>query len=213
MSAILIGIAAGVLCYLGVLMKVRLGYDDSLDVVGVHGVGGILGALATGLLAQTAINAAGADGALFGNPILLVKQVVAVVAVVAWSFALSYGLLRAIEAVMGLRVDADEEEIGLDLSQHNETAYVFGSSERPDTPRRAGGRLRWPWSRARRAEKQRARGGKGCGPTSPAPPVLADDRASRSRSVTGIAPAEMRPQKERYTTAVYASTMGTPTRR
>ena len=77
---------------------------------------------------RPAINAAGADGALFGNPVLLVKQVVAVVAVVIWSFALSYGLLRAIEAVMGLRVDADEEEIGLDLSQHNETAYVFGSS-------------------------------------------------------------------------------------
>ena len=128
MSAILIGVAAGVLCYLGVLMKWRLGYDDSLDVVGVHGVGGILGALATGLLAQQIINPAGANGALFGNPALLLNQVVAVLAVVIWSFGVSYGLLRVVNAVMGLRVDPDEEELGLDLSQHNETAYSFGSS-------------------------------------------------------------------------------------
>jgi Amt family ammonium transporter len=128
MSAILIGAVAGVVCYLGVLMKWRLGYDDSLDVVGVHGVGGIFGALATGLLAQKLINAAGADGAFFGDPVLVLKQVVAVLAVVVWSFGLSYALLRAIQAVMGLRVDADDEELGLDLSQHNETAYSFGSS-------------------------------------------------------------------------------------
>ena len=128
LSAILIGIGAGVLCYLGVLLKWRLRYDDSLDVVGVHGVGGIFGALATGLLAQQVINAAGANGAFFGNPVLLLKQAVAVLAVIAWSFGLSYGLLRAIRAVMGVRVESDEEELGLDLSQHNETAYAFGSS-------------------------------------------------------------------------------------
>jgi Amt family ammonium transporter len=78
MSALLIGLGAGVLCYLAVLAKVKLGYDDSLDVVGVHGVGGLWGALATGLFACKAVNDAGADGLFFGNPALLGIQVVAV---------------------------------------------------------------------------------------------------------------------------------------
>jgi Amt family ammonium transporter len=127
MSAILIGVAAGVLCYLGVLMKHRLRYDDSLDVVGIHGVGGTLGAIATGLLAQTAVNAAGADGAFFGDPGLLWKQILAVAAVMAYSFILSFVILSAIKAVMGLRVDSDEELLGLDLSQHSEAGYAFAN--------------------------------------------------------------------------------------
>lgn len=127
MSAIVIGSVAGSLCYLGVLAKGKFGYDDSLDVVGVHGVGGMFGALATGLFAQAAINSAGADGAFFGNPVLLAKQVVAVVAVMAWSFGVTYGLMRLIKAFMGVRVDEEAELLGLDLSQHSEGAYVFGT--------------------------------------------------------------------------------------
>jgi len=126
-SALVIGAAGGSLCYLGVLAKHRLSvYDDSLDVVGVHGVGGIVGALATGLLAQQVLNPAGADGAFFGNPGLLARQVVAVGAVIAWSFALSFILLKVVQALMGLRVEEHEEEAGLDLSQHRESAYSFG---------------------------------------------------------------------------------------
>lgn len=127
MSAIAIGLGAGVLCYLGVLLKWRLRYDDSLDVVGIHGVGGTFGAVATGLLAQAAVNSAGVDGAFFGNPGLLWKQVVAVAAVAAYSFVLSYVLLRVIKAVVGLRVDEDEELLGLDLSQHSEAGYAFAN--------------------------------------------------------------------------------------
>ncbi len=128
MSALAIGGGAGVLCYLGVLLKWRLKYDDSLDVVGVHGVGGTFGALATGLLAQTAINSAGADGAFFGNPGLLGKQMLAVAAVMAWSFFVTFVLLSIIKAVMGVRVRDEEELLGLDLSQHSEAGYAFAQS-------------------------------------------------------------------------------------
>jgi Amt family ammonium transporter len=138
MSAILIGLGAGGLCYLGVLLKWKLKYDDSLDVVGVHGVGGTFGALATGLLASTAVNSAGFDGALFGNPGLLVKQAIAVLAVMAWSFGLTSVILLALKAVMGLRVSEDDELLGLDLSQHSESAYASGpgagSLVHPTTP-------------------------------------------------------------------------------
>ncbi len=127
MSALLIGFGAGMVCYLGVLLKWRLQYDDSLDVVGVHGVGGTFGAIATGLFASVAINSAGADGAFFGNPALLLKQLVAVVAVIAWSFGMSLGLLKVVDAVVGLRVTEDDEVLGLDLSQHSESGYQFGA--------------------------------------------------------------------------------------
>jgi Amt family ammonium transporter len=128
MSAILIGLVAGALCYLGVLVKWRLKYDDSLDVVGIHGVGGVFGAVATGLLAQLAINPGGADGAFFGNPSLLWRQIVAMLAVMAWSFVLTFVILRVLQAVMGLRVDEDAELIGLDLAEHSESAYAFYQS-------------------------------------------------------------------------------------
>ncbi|MHB8867200.1 MAG: ammonium transporter [Thermoleophilia bacterium] len=127
MSAIAIGLGAGVLCYLAVLVKWRLRYDDSLDVVGIHGVGGMFGAVATGFLAQVAINGAGADGALFGNPGLLWRQVVAVAAVMAYSFGVSYVLLRVLKAFTTLRVNEDEELLGLDLSQHSEAGYAFAN--------------------------------------------------------------------------------------
>jgi Amt family ammonium transporter len=104
-------------------LKPKLGYDDSLDVVGVHGVGGTWGALATGLFASKAINAAGNDGLFFGNPGQLWVQFVSVVATVVLAMVGTYVLLSIVKAVMGLRVPLDEERMGLDLSQHNERAY------------------------------------------------------------------------------------------
>jgi ammonium transporter, Amt family len=123
MSAIWIGIGGGVLCSVACSWKPRLGYDDSLDVVGVHGVGGTWGALATGLFASKAINAAGNDGLFFGNPGQLWIQFVTVVA--TWIVAVvgTVILLAIVKSIMGLRVADDEERMGLDLSQHNERAY------------------------------------------------------------------------------------------
>ncbi len=123
MPALVIGGVAGVLCYFAVSIKFSFGYDDALDVVGVHGVGGTWGALATGLFASTAINSAGADGLLFGNPRQLVIQAVGVVATIVYSFVLTYVLLRVVDALFGLRASEEDERMGLDLSQHGERAY------------------------------------------------------------------------------------------
>ena len=122
-SAIWIGIGGGVLCSIACSLKPGLGYDDSLDVVGVHGVGGTWGALATGLFASKAINAAGNDGFFFGNPGQLWTQIVAVAA--TWILAVvgTFILLSIVKAIMGLRLVDEEERMGLDLSQHNERAY------------------------------------------------------------------------------------------
>jgi Amt family ammonium transporter len=128
LSALVIGGGAGFLCYNACNLKTALGYDDSLDVVGVHGVGGTWGALATGLFASKAINSAGADGAFFGNPDLLRIQVVAVLASWALAFVGSLILLKLVDAVMGLRVHEEDEVVGLDLSQHNESAYATPSA-------------------------------------------------------------------------------------
>ena len=105
--------------------KNRFGYDDSLDVVGVHGVGGTWGAIATGLFASKAINDAGADGLFFGNPGLLGVQILAVLATWIYAFAVTFALLKILDWTMGLRVSDEEEENGLDLSQHSETGYNF----------------------------------------------------------------------------------------
>src|SRR5215472_4376269 len=122
-SAIWIGIAGGVICSFACSLKPKLGYDDSLDVVGVHGVGGTVGALATGLFASKAINPAGNDGLFFGNPGQLWTQFIAVVA--TWLFAIigTVLILVILKAIMKLRVTDEEERMGLDLSQHNERAY------------------------------------------------------------------------------------------
>ena len=122
-SAIIIGIIGGILCSMACSLKPKLGYDDSLDVVGVHGVGGTWGAIATGLFASKAINSAGNDGLFFGNPGQLWIQIVSVVATWALAVIGTYILLSIVKAVMGLRVEIDEERMGLDLSQHNERAY------------------------------------------------------------------------------------------
>jgi ammonium transporter, Amt family len=124
-SAIIIGGVAGALCYSAVRMKSRLGYDDALDVVGVHAVGGIWGALATGLFASVLVNAAGANGLFYGNLRQLLVQAIAVVASIAFSFLGSMALLKVTDAMVGLRVVDESEEVGLDLSEHEEAAYAF----------------------------------------------------------------------------------------
>ena len=123
MASIAIGLGAGVLCYGAVLWKSRLGYDDALDVVGIHGVGGIWGALATGLFASKAINAAGADGLFYGNPAQLGIQAMAVLISVVFSFVGTFVILKLVDGLMGLRVSEEEERMGLDLSQHEERSY------------------------------------------------------------------------------------------
>ncbi|MFB3884177.1 MAG: ammonium transporter [Thermodesulfobacteriota bacterium] len=124
-SAILIGLAAGVICYFAINLKSRLGYDDSLDVVGVHGVGGTWGALATGLFASKAINPAGNNGLFFGNPSLVGIQALSVVSAWVYSFVVTLILLKIIDKTMGLRVSEEHEVNGLDLSEHGEAGYSF----------------------------------------------------------------------------------------
>ncbi len=125
MPAIIIGLFAGIACYGGILLKSKLGYDDSLDVVGVHGVGGISGALLTGLFASVAVNAAGANGVFFGGPELFPKQLVAVLVTVVYSFVASFVILKLVDILVGLRVDDEEESVGLDITQHSETGYAI----------------------------------------------------------------------------------------
>jgi len=122
-SAAIIGVLAGVLCYLGIMAKSRFGYDDSLDVVGIHGVSGVLGLLATGLFATVAVNPDGADGLFFGNPAQLGIQSVAIAVTILYTFVVSYILLKIVDKLFGLRVDLSEERGGLDITQHEETAY------------------------------------------------------------------------------------------
>jgi len=123
MSAIIIGAVGGVLCSIACSLKPKFGYDDSLDVVGVHGVGGTWGALATGLFASKAINAAGNDGFFFGNPSQLWTQLISVVVTIAFAMIVTAIILSILKATMGLRVSDEEERMGLDLTQHNERAY------------------------------------------------------------------------------------------
>jgi Amt family ammonium transporter len=124
MAPVAIGLAAGVVCYAALKIKDRFHFDDSLDVVAVHLVGGILGSLLLGLFADKAVNAGGSDGLFFGGGAgLLGKQALAVVVTFAFSFAVTYVVARAIDATMGLRVTDEDELVGLDQSQHAETAY------------------------------------------------------------------------------------------
>ncbi|HZU75651.1 MAG TPA: ammonium transporter [Dehalococcoidia bacterium] len=125
LPAMLIGVVAGAVCFYAVGLKFRFGYDDSLDVVGVHLVGGIAGSILLGVFAQKSANAAGADGLLFGNAAFFGKQIVAVLAVLAFSFVVSYILARIVDAVVGMRVDDESEVNGLDLALHEERAYIF----------------------------------------------------------------------------------------
>jgi ammonium transporter, Amt family len=122
-AAIIIGLLAGMICSFAVVLMDRTKLDDTLDVFACHGVGGIFGALATGFFAQKLINSGGANGLFFGNPKQVLIQIAAVAATAIWGFVMSIILLKIIDKVMGLRVTPEEEEMGLDLSQHGETAY------------------------------------------------------------------------------------------
>jgi Amt family ammonium transporter len=123
MSALIIGLAAGGVCYAALNIKGRLGYDDSLDAFGVHGVGGFLGTFATGLFAQTLINPSGSNGLFFGNHQMFVSQMTAIAVTAVYSFVVSFILLKIIDKVIGLRVDEESEVNGLDISQHGESGY------------------------------------------------------------------------------------------
>ena len=123
-SAAMIGLIAAVVCYFAVQLKNRLRWDDALDVWGVHGVGGLLGTILLGVFAAKGWNAAGADGLLSGNAGFLFKQVVAAVASGAWAFGFTYGMLWLIDRVTPVKVGADVERAGLDVSLHGEEAYI-----------------------------------------------------------------------------------------
>ncbi len=124
-SALVMGGVAGVLCYMAVLAKGRLGYDDSLDVVGIHGVGGLWGALATGLFASTAANPDGANGLFFGNSGQFLTQAVGAGAAIAYSVVLTFIILKVIDATIGLRVNIEDETQGLDVTAHGEVGYTL----------------------------------------------------------------------------------------
>ena len=125
MPALLIGIAAGAVCYIALNMKTVVGYDDSLDAFGVHGVGGILGTLGAGLFAEKVINSAGANGLFFGNPHQFLIQLMSIAVVLVYSLVVTYILLKIVDVTLGLRISAEEEMMGLDLTQHEESGYAL----------------------------------------------------------------------------------------
>ena len=123
--AIIIGLSVSVFCFIAVtVIKPKLGYDDSLDAFGVHCVGGIWGALATGLFASKLVNPAGADGLFFGNPKQFFVQALAVLITIGYTFIVTLVIYKLIDALLGVRVKTEEELMGLDLTQHHERAYT-----------------------------------------------------------------------------------------
>lgn len=125
LPAIIIGILVSLFCFTAVgIIKPRLGYDDSLDAFGVHCIGGIWGAIATGLFASKAVNPAGADGLFFGNPRQLLIQLSAVLVTIAYTFIVTLIIYKLVDLIIGARVSEKEELIGLDLTQHRERAYT-----------------------------------------------------------------------------------------
>jgi Amt family ammonium transporter len=126
MGAVTIGFLAGAVCFLAIGLKFRFGYDDALDVIAVHLVGGALGSVLLGLFADAGVNDAGKDGLFLGGGwSLLGEQVLAVVAVFAFSFVVSLGIGLVLKALLpkGIRVSEEDEERGLDVTQHSETGY------------------------------------------------------------------------------------------
>ena len=119
-SAIIVGLGGGIVCYLGVFLKNKMGYDDALDVLGIHGIGGTWGAMATGLFASVG----GGTGLFFGNPDQIVIQAIGVVATWIFAFGGTFVILKILDSTIGLRVSKEEEVLGLDLSQHSERAYA-----------------------------------------------------------------------------------------
>ncbi|HEY5866027.1 MAG TPA: ammonium transporter, partial [Candidatus Tectomicrobia bacterium] len=125
LSALIIGGIAGILCFYAVVMKSRLHYDDSLDVVAVHGVGGTWGAFATGIFASQAVNSNGRNGLLFGDASTLGIQVISILATWIFAAVVTWIILKLLDVTMGLRVSTEDEQMGLDLSQHNEAGYTM----------------------------------------------------------------------------------------
>lgn len=124
--AVIIGLGAGIICFLAVaILKPKLGYDDSLDAFGVHGIGGTWGAIATGLFASTTVNPAGADGLFYGNPGQLVNQLIGVGA--SWIVAaiMTFLILKAIGMFMQVRANPEQETQGLDITEHGERGYAY----------------------------------------------------------------------------------------
>ncbi len=125
-GAIVIGLVVSIICYMMVaFVKTKLGYDDTLDAFGVHCIGGIWGALATGLFAQKAVNSAGADGLFYGNPAQFIIQIKAVLFTLVYSAVVTWVICFVVDKVMGLRAASEDEVMGLDLSQHHERAYTI----------------------------------------------------------------------------------------
>ena len=126
LSAVAIGLLGGVICYLSVsVVKAKLGYDDSLDAFGVHGVGGAWGALATGLFASKAVNEAGADGLLFGNAAQFTNQLIGVAASILFAAVMTFVIIKIMGLVMDLRVSEAQEMQGLDITEHGERGYSY----------------------------------------------------------------------------------------
>ncbi|MDP2855027.1 MAG: ammonium transporter [Smithellaceae bacterium] len=125
MNAMFIGMMVAVICYVAVsIIKGKLGYDDSLDAFGVHGVGGIFGTIATGIFAQKAINAAGSDGLLFGNVHQFLIQGLLVIVAIVFAVVMTFIIYKIVDAIIGMRVEEKNELIGLDLTQQSEAAYT-----------------------------------------------------------------------------------------
>jgi Amt family ammonium transporter len=126
-SGIAIGFIAGVVCFLAIQLKFRFGFDDSLDVIAVHLIGGIIGSLLLGFFATNGVNEFGADGIFYGGGTdLLIDQLTAVGATIAYGFVVSFALAKVIDVFIGLRISPEQEEEGLDLSQHAESGYSLG---------------------------------------------------------------------------------------
>jgi ammonium transporter, Amt family len=124
LAAILIGAVAAVVSYYAIRLRQKFNLDESLDVWACHGMGGVTGALLTGLFATKAVNAAGANGLFYGNPNQFLIQLLTVVVVAVFAFGVTFGITKLLSVWMGLRVSASEEEVGLDLSEHGERAYA-----------------------------------------------------------------------------------------
>jgi len=125
-SAVVMGLAAGPICYGAVMLKGKLGYDDALDAFGIHGVGGALGAILTGVFAAEVWG--GTNGLIDGNSELLIENIIGVLAAAAYSVVVTFILLKVIDATIGLRVSKDEENEGLDTNLHGEEGYHMGGA-------------------------------------------------------------------------------------
>ena len=125
MNAIFIGMIVAVVCYIAVaVIKGKFGYDDSLDAFGVHGVGGTVGTIVTGLFAEKAVNAAGADGLFFGNIHQLYVQSISLLVTIAFAVVMTFIIYKIVDAIIGMRIEEKSEIVGLDLTQQSEAAYT-----------------------------------------------------------------------------------------